>query len=40
MCIIAQERVRVLMAHGYVDDILASLGGGVCVAVCSRDSNC
>jgi len=26
---IAQEHVRVLMARGYVDDISASLGGGV-----------
>jgi len=31
-----QKHVRVLMARGYVDDISASLDGGVRVAVCSR----
>jgi len=37
----AHEDVRVLMARGYVDDsLLASLGGGVRVAVCGRDSRC
>jgi len=39
--IIAHEDLHVLMACGYVDDsLLASLDGGVHVAVCSRDSSC
>jgi len=39
--IIAHEDARLLMARNHVDDsLLASLGGGVRVAVCGRDSNC
>jgi len=37
----AHEDVSVLMACGYVDQsLLASLGGGVRVAICGRDSSC